>query len=67
MPCPDADSTNHVFTLETGQLVLTVEGEPPLEVTQGQVVSLEGGVMHTFTNKGSVTATIVEVFGKAAK
>ena len=61
------DATYHVFTLVTGQLVLTVEGEPPVEVTQGQVVSLKGGVMHTFTNTGTVTATIVEVFGKAAK
>lgn len=61
------DATYHVFTLVTGQLVLTVEGEPPIDVTPGQVVSLKGGAMHTFTNKGSVTATIVEVFGKAAK
>jgi quercetin dioxygenase-like cupin family protein len=59
------DATWHVFTLITGSLVLTVEGETPKEVTQGQVVSLQGGVNHTFTNKGSVTATIVEVFGKA--
>lgn len=60
-----ADATWHVFTLLTGKLVLTIEGEKPLEVTQGQVVSLKGGVNHTFTNPGTVTATIVEVFGKA--
>jgi quercetin dioxygenase-like cupin family protein len=58
------DATWHVFTLVTGQLRLTVEGEPPLDVTQGQVLDLKGGVMHTFTNTGAVTATIVEVFGK---
>ena len=60
-----ADATWHVFTLVTGKLVLTIEGEAPIEVSQGQVISLKGGVNHTFTNKGTVTATIVEVFGKA--
>jgi quercetin dioxygenase-like cupin family protein len=61
------DATYHVFTLVTGQLVLTIEGEPPVNVVQGQVVSLKGGVMHTFKNTGTVTATIVEVFGKSPK
>jgi mannose-6-phosphate isomerase-like protein (cupin superfamily) len=60
-----ADATWHVFTLVTGRLILTIEGEAPKEVTAGQVVSLQGGVNHTFTNPGTVTATIVEVFGKA--
>jgi quercetin dioxygenase-like cupin family protein len=59
------DATWHVFVLVTGQLLLTVEGEAPVEVTQGQVLSLKGGVKHTFKNTGSVAATIVEVFGKA--
>jgi quercetin dioxygenase-like cupin family protein len=62
-----ADATFHVFTLVTGQLKLTVEGEAPQDVTQGQVVNLKGGVMHSFTNTGTVTATIVEVFGKPKK
>ena len=59
------DATWHVFTLVTGQLLLTVDGANPTEVTQGQVLRLEGGTKHTFTNTGTVTATIVEVFGKA--
>jgi quercetin dioxygenase-like cupin family protein len=59
------DATWHVFTLVTGQLTLTIEGEAPIEVTQGQVLSLKGGAKHTFKNTGTVTATIVEVFGKA--
>jgi quercetin dioxygenase-like cupin family protein len=59
------DATWHVFTLVTGQLVLTVEGEPPVEVGQGEVLNLKGGAKHTFKNTGTVTATIVEVFGKA--
>ena len=59
------DTTWHVFTLVTGQLKLTVEGETPIDVTQGQVVALKGGARHTFTNTGTVAATIVEVFGKA--
>jgi len=60
------DATWHVFTLVTGQLRLTIEGEKAVDVTQGQVLSLKGGAKHTFTNTGTVTATIVEVFGKAA-
>jgi quercetin dioxygenase-like cupin family protein len=60
-----SDATWHVFTLVTGRLLLTIEGEPPKEVTQGQVLALKGGVNHTFKNTGDVTATIVEVFGKA--
>jgi quercetin dioxygenase-like cupin family protein/DNA-binding beta-propeller fold protein YncE len=59
------DATYHVFTLVTGQLRLTIEGEPPQDVKQGQVLTLKGGAKHTFTNTGSVTATIVEVFGKS--
>lgn len=61
------DATYHVFTLITGQLQLTVEGEAPVEVKPGDTLSLPGGAKHTFTNTGTVTATIVEVFGKAAR
>jgi quercetin dioxygenase-like cupin family protein len=62
-----ADAAYHVFTLVTGQLSLTIEGQPPVDVKQGDVVELKGGAMHTFKNTGTVTATIVEVFGKAPK
>lgn len=62
-----AEATYHVFTLVTGQLVLTIEGQPPVDVKPGDVVELKGGVMHTFKNTGTATATIVEVFGKARK
>ena len=61
------DATWHVFTLVTGQLLLTIDGQPPVEVTQGQVLNLKGGAKHTFRNTGAVAATIVEVFGRAAK
>jgi quercetin dioxygenase-like cupin family protein len=60
------DATYHVFVLVTGQLLLTVEGEAPVEVTPGQALELKGGAKHTFKNTGSVAATIVEVFGKGA-
>ena len=46
------DATYHVFTLITGQLRLTIEGQPPVDVTPGQAISLKGGVQHTFTNTG---------------
>jgi mannose-6-phosphate isomerase-like protein (cupin superfamily) len=59
------DATYHVFALVTGTLRVTVEGQAPVEVGPGDVLSLKGGVMHTFTNTGKVPATIVEVFGKA--
>jgi len=59
------DASYHVLTLITGQLRLTVEGEPPVDVTPGQAVHLKGGAMHGFTNTGKVAATIVEVFGRA--
>jgi quercetin dioxygenase-like cupin family protein len=58
-------TTYHVFTLVTGELTLTIEGQPPVVVKQGEVIELKGEAMHTFTNTGKVTATIVEVFGKA--
>ena len=59
------DATWHVLTLATGKLTLTVEGEPIVEVTAGQSLSLRGGVNHTFTSVGPETATVIEVFGKA--
>ena len=61
------DTTYHVFTLLTGQLTLTIEGQEPVEVKAGEVVELKGGAMHTFKNTGTLTATIVEVFGKVKK
>jgi quercetin dioxygenase-like cupin family protein len=60
-------TTYHIFTLVTGQLRLTIEGQPPMDVKQGEVVELNNAAMHTFTNTGTVTATIVEVFGRAPK
>jgi quercetin dioxygenase-like cupin family protein len=59
------DATWHVFVLVTGQLTLTVDGESPVDVTPGQVLTLKGGAKHTFKNTGTSAATIVEVFGKA--
>jgi quercetin dioxygenase-like cupin family protein len=59
------DATYHVLVLITGRLRLTVEGEMPVDVTPGETLHLKGGARHTFTNPGTVTATIVEVFGKA--
>jgi mannose-6-phosphate isomerase-like protein (cupin superfamily) len=59
------DATYHVFVLVSGQLLLTIEDQAPVEVTAGQVLDLKGGAKHTFRNTGSVVATIVEVFGKA--
>lgn len=60
------NTTFHVFTVVTGQLRLTIEGKEPIDVRQGDVVELSGGANHTFVNTGTVTATIVEVFGKKA-
>jgi cupin domain len=61
------NTTYHIFTLVTGQLRLTIEGQAPVDVKQGEVVEMNNAAMHTFVNTGTVTATIVEVFGKAPK
>lgn len=61
------NTTWHVLTLVTGQLRLTVEGKEPIEIKQGDVIDLPGAANHTFVNTGNVTATIVEVFGRAPK
>jgi quercetin dioxygenase-like cupin family protein len=58
-------ATYHVFVLVTGNLRVTVDGQAPLLLGPGEAVTIPGGANHTFTNVGSVTATIVEVFGKA--
>ena len=55
--------TYHVFTLVTGRLRVTIEGQAPVEIGPGDILHLDGGAMHTFTNSGDTTATIVEVFG----
>lgn len=60
------DATYHVFVLVTGDLRLTIEGEPPVDVHPGEALYLKGGARHTFVNTGQVTSTIVEVFGKGA-
>ena len=60
-------TTYHIFTLVSGQLRLTIEGQAPIDVKQGEVVELNNAAMHTFINTGTVTATIVEVFGRAQK
>ena len=54
----------HVFTLLSGTLRLTVEGEEAKVVHAGEVLRIKAGANHTFTNIGTVVATIVEVFGK---
>lgn len=56
-----------VFTLVTGKLVLTFEGEAPIDVEPGQVIHFKGTRRHTFKNVANVTATIVEVFGKTGR
>jgi quercetin dioxygenase-like cupin family protein len=56
-----------VFTLVTGKLVLTFEGQAPMEVEPGQVLHFKGTTRHTFKNVATVTATIVEVFGKTQR
>lgn len=54
----------HLFVLLSGTLRVTIEGKEPKEVHAGEVLQIPAGANHTFTNTGTVTATIVEVFGK---
>lgn len=58
------DASYHVFVLVTGALTLTVEGQSPVTVTPGETLQIPAAAKHTFTNTGTTTATIVEVFGK---
>ena len=58
------ESTYHVVTVVTGTLRITVDGSLPVDVAQGEVLHLDGGVTHSIENIGTVTATIVEVFNK---
>ena len=58
------DATYQVLIVITGELELTIEGDKPIRVKQGEVAALKGGAMHTFKNIGTVPVTIVEVFGK---
>jgi mannose-6-phosphate isomerase-like protein (cupin superfamily) len=46
-------------------MIACIAGDRPVNISPGKSLSLKSGVHHTFTNVGSVTATIVEVFGKA--
>ena len=62
-----ADATWHILTLAAGSIVLTVEGEAPVQLAAGQTVTLKGGVNHTFTSTDSLTATIIEVFGRVPR
>ena len=41
-----ADATYHVFTLLTGQLTLTIEGQAPVDVKAGDVVELKPAHAH---------------------
>src|SRR6266487_3342210 len=50
------DATYHVLTVVTGQLRLTIEGQSPMDIAQGQVIDLKGGAKHTFTNTGTALA-----------
>ena len=59
------DATWHVFTLVTGQLLLTIDGESPVEVDAGAGAQPEGRREAHLQEHRRVTATIVEVFGKA--
>ncbi|MEP6832002.1 MAG: cupin domain-containing protein [Gemmatimonas sp.] len=56
--------SSHVLVLLTGTLRITIKGEAPRNVSAGEVLRIPAGADHTFTNIGTVVATIVEVFGK---
>ncbi len=58
------ESMYHVVTVITGAVRIAFEDSPPIDVTQGEVLHLDGGVRHSIENIGSVVATMVEVFGK---
>jgi len=60
------ESAYHVMTVITGTLRIGFEGAAPIEVTQGEVLHLDGGVRHSIENIGTNTATLIEVLDKVA-
>lgn len=58
------NATFHVISVITGVIEIEVRGETPRSLAQGEVLRLPAAVAHGFRNRGSVTATVVEVFGK---
>lgn len=59
------ESAYHVMTVITGTIRIGFEEAAPIDVTQGEVLHLDGGVRHSIENVGTVPATLIEVFDKA--
>ena len=58
------DVTFHMMVPVTGSLELTVEKEPVVTTVAGQAYYMVKGQTHSFTNKGSAAAQVIELFIK---
>jgi hypothetical protein len=58
------DVTFHMMVPVTGSLELTVEKEPVVTTVAGQAYYMGKGQIHSFTNKGSAAAQVIELFVK---
>jgi quercetin dioxygenase-like cupin family protein len=58
------DVTFHMMVPVTGSLELMVEKEPVVTTVAGQAYYMVKGQTHSFTNKGSAAAQVIELFIK---
>jgi quercetin dioxygenase-like cupin family protein len=58
------DVTFHMMVPVTGSLELIVEKEPVVTTVAGQAYYMVKGQTHSFTNKGSAAAQVIELFIK---
>ena len=58
------DVTFHVMVPVTGSLELMIEKEPVVTTVAGQAYYMAKGQTHSFTNKGSAAAQVIELFIK---
>jgi quercetin dioxygenase-like cupin family protein len=58
------DMQYHLFIPTSDGMRFQIEGEKPVQMTAWQAQFVKGGTNHGFTNTGSSTVTIMEVFVK---
>jgi quercetin dioxygenase-like cupin family protein len=58
------DMQYHLFIPTAAGMQFETQSEKPVQMTAWQAQFVKGGTQHGFTNKGSSTVTIVEIFVK---
>ena len=58
------DTQFHLFVPITGHMQFQVESDAPADLAPWQPIFLKGGTRHGFTNPGTSTVTVMEIFMK---